>query len=512
MPELELDDIQGIILSGYGKLVYSAYLFLRFNDSSGARRWLGRLAPQITTSRRERDKEGKVIRPTSATNLALTAPGLKALGLDPGALATFPQEFVEGMAHDPRPRRMGDTGASAPERWEFGGAPDPELRTDPRTTNRTATTAGMATSGGHVTPRATSDYIHALLIFQTGEAPDDRKGAFIDKLCADCAAEFPDFGIEEVVERHVACQSPDAKEPFGFRDAISQPHVEGSPAPNRSGGRSIKAGEFVLGYDNEYGVPPQSPVVPAVHDRGDHLRPHPEKDPALGEVKDLGRNGSFLVFRKLAQDVAAFRRFLRDNSPDDEHERAALGAKLVGRWPGGAPLALCPGRDDPDFKQANDFGYADLDPHGFRCPMGAHVRRSNPRDALIGGKDESLRSVNRHRILRRGVVYGDPLPQGVFEDDGRERGILFVCVNADIERQFEFIQQTWINSPKFGGAYTDPDPITGPGPDDGAPATFTIPGEPSRRRLRGLARFVTVRGGGYFFLPSVRALRFLAEM
>jgi deferrochelatase/peroxidase EfeB len=170
---------------------------------------------------------------------------------------------------------------------------------------------------------------------------------------------------------------------------------------------------------------------------------------------------------------------------------------------------LTPNRDDPALASSNDFLYADQDPHGFACPIGAHIRRTNPRDSLVPRKD-SLTVSNRHSILRRGRSYGAPLQRFSTEsDDGTERGLLFVCANANIARQFEFVQQTWVNSPKFGGLYDDRDPLLGSHGAEGG--TLTIPERPVRRRLTGLPRFTTVRGGGYFFLPGIRALRFLAE-
>jgi Dyp-type peroxidase family len=217
----------------------------------------------------------------------------------------------------------------------------------------------------------------------------------------------------------------------------------------------------------------------------------------------LGRNGSYLVFRKLAQDVAGLRRYLRAHSRG-EGEAEILGAKLVGRWADGTPLALSD-VPDPQLSTATDFGYAELDPHGLRCPLGAHVRRANPRDALTRDAVASMRIVNRHRLLRRGVLYGPRLADGTVEDDGIDRGLLFLCINADIERQFEFVQQTWINNAKFGGLYDSPDPIAGSGG-----GVMTIPQPQLRRRLTGMPRFVRMLGGGYFFLPSRSALRYLA--
>ena len=197
-------------------------------------------------------------------------------------------------------------------------------------------------------------------------------------------------------------------------------------------------------------------------------------------------------------------------------QRIALAAKFVGRWPSGAPLTLSPERDDHELGRANEFGYAELDIAGERCPVGAHVRRANPRDALdpSAGAEASLAIVKRHRILRRGRLYGDVVPLDQLLDQGgagddQERGLHFLCLCANLARQFEFIQHTWVNNSKFGGLYDDVDPIAGTPTDLGG--TFTMPARPVRRRVVGVPRFSTVRGGAYFFLPGMAALRFLAR-
>jgi Dyp-type peroxidase family len=291
----------------------------------------------------------------------------------------------------------------------------------------------------------------------------------------------------------------------------------------------IQPGEVLLGYPNEYNKLPFSPTVAASDDSANLLRPdaeHPDR-------RDLGRNGTYLVFRKLRQDVVRFWQFCDEQTKNDDgtsnpEERTRLAAKMVGRWPSGAPARAVPRqrrlRSGRDAGRNNVFGFAETDPHGYRCPLGAHIRRSNPRDGLGPTPKESATIVNRHRLLRRGRPYGelmlDPLQES--GDDGVDRGLVFICLNANIARQFEFVQQTWINDPKFHGLYDNKDPITGdnldlslggpPDPEEDAdiPYNFTIPQQPVRRRISGLTRFVHVRGGGYFFLPGLSALRFLA--
>jgi Dyp-type peroxidase family len=305
----------------------------------------------------------------------------------------------------------------------------------------------------------------------------------------------------------------DDREHFGFRDGISQPIVEGL---GRTGppGNTVRAGEFVLGYRNEYGQYTAGPVVRDTTGRSG------------GDGFDLGRNGTYLVFRQLRQHVAAFWRFVDDatKNPDGSGDPAArlkLAAKLVGRWPSGAPLAMAPDRDNPELGDASDFGYHKIDPHGFGCPIGAHIRRTNPRDSLdpSPGTDKSLAINKRHRLLRRGREYGPPLPMndpatadslGIVEEFETDRGLHFICLNANIGRQFEFVSHTWLNNPNFAGLYDDADPLVAGRSPFGC--TFTVQAQPVRQRFSGLPQFVTVRGGAYFFLPGLRAIRYLANL
>lgn len=269
---------------------------------------------------------------------------------------------------------------------------------------------------------------------------------------------------------------------FGYRDGFSQPLVEGSGAESLPGdGRAIKAGEFVLGYPSETGQPLGMPA-PDV----------------------LGRNGSYVVFRKYHSHVAAFNKFLYDNGRT-EQERELLAAKLVGRWRSGAPLALAPERDDPaigeDPQRINNFGYAD-DPRGLRTPVGSHIRRMNPRDSKL----EILSDVNIRRIIRRSTSYGDPLPSDRLRDDGASRGLDFIALGARAIDNVEFLQSEWVNSGSFAGLGKEKDPLISR-QDKGA--HFTVPGSPPRR-VHNIQSFNTLLGGEYFFLPSLSAIRWLA--
>jgi len=222
----------------------------------------------------------------------------------------------------------------------------------------------------------------------------------------------------------------------------------------------------------------------------------------------LGRNGTYVVFRKLHTKVAAYRQYLHARAVS-RAEEALLGAKMVGRWPSGAPLALAPTADDPalgqDARRHNNFGYAD-DPRGLKCPVGAHARRANPRDAF--DNDGSV-NVRLHRMIRRGTSYGPPLPDDALDDDGLDRGIVFVFAGAHLKRQFEFVKTHWLNDGIFIGAPAEKDPLVGP--NDGT-GSFTIPQRPIRRRLPDLPPFVVTRGGEYCFAPGLRAMSWLADL
>jgi len=289
-------------------------------------------------------------------------------------------------------------------------------------------------------------------------------------------------------------QLPSGRTHLGFVDGIGEPDIEGSgltsvvqSAPGRYGslpgfGAPVKAGEFLLGYDNELGRPSPAPAPP-----------------------ELARNGTYVSFRKLRIDVAAYRRFLAEHSTSPAEEEL-LAAKMIGRWPSGAPLELTPTQDDPglasDPDRVNAFAYRDDDPRGLRCPVGAHVRRMNPRDSLDAATD-----VNLHRILRRGATYGPPLPQGQTTDDGVDRGIAFIFLGTEIGRQFEFVKGQWTNDGQFAGLGDEQDPLVG---NRHSSDTYTVPSHPFRRRLTGIPQFVRTCGGEYLFLPGLHALAWLA--
>ncbi|MDZ7727036.1 MAG: Dyp-type peroxidase [Dehalococcoidia bacterium] len=458
---LELEDIQGIVARGYGGLPLAAFLLLGIPSGPGGRAWLAQVADEVTPADHRPDR--------TALHVAFTRQGLVNLGLPEGSIARFSHEFRDGMTSPHRQRILGDTGESAPEHWEWGGPGAPGVDA-------------------------------VLLLYAVDQAA-------MDTLLAQQTAAAEAHGLAVQTTPHTSPVLD--REPFGFRDGISQPFIEGlgkkGPAVN-----TIRAGEFVLGYENEYGLLTDRPVVPADSDPTRLLPVVPGDTGA----RDFGRNGTYLVFRQLEQDVAGFWSHLDSLSrtasgEEDPGTREWLAAKMVGRWPGGASLVESPEHDDPALAHANDFGYHERDVDGLRCPVGAHVRRANPRDSLDPdpGTEASYELNKRHRLLRRGRPYGPPF-DAERGHDGEKRGLHFICLSANIARQFEFVQQTWLGNPKFDGLYDSVDPLLGPRGPGGA--TYSIPRYPVRQRFTGLPSFVTVRGGAYFFLPGIRALRYLA--
>ena len=479
-------DIQGFITSGFGHLPCSAYLLLEIGDRARAQEWLKGLLHQLTTAATWRLKAGEPKqKPKRTINLAFTYPGLQALGLSEAVLHTFPSEFCDGMASTPQARILSDTGESAPEHWELGG------------------------------PQNAA--IHAVLILNA-ETPAD-----LDAYCGEHRQTIHAMQggvVEHESSAQYGTRPEHSREPFGFFDGISQPQIEGIK------GEGVRTGEFILGYPNEYGFYPLSPVLPAADDP-QHILPdsaNPNHKP--DQFRDLGFNGTFVVYRKLEQDVAGFWRFLQAESVRlkgavDPGFMVWLAAKMVGRWPSGASLVITPESDQPSLRDY-DFLYAQADPLGLACPLGSHVRRTNPRDQVgPAGQIESLHMASRHRILRRGKPYGpqlfDPTEltrlhnldalQAVvdLQDDGQSRGIHFLCANASIKSQFAFIQQAWANNPSVSGLADNRDPIAGDNDPVKAPGGMLIPERDSTLRTAALPRFVTTRGGVYLFMPGLAA-------
>jgi len=434
---LEFDDIQHILLTRAPALT-GRYEFLSLKDRAGARAWLAAMldkVPSAKTLRESVNSENRWI------TLAFTWQGLRALGVDEAALATFPEEFRQGMAA--RAEMLGDTGANDPAHWiDETASPD----------------------------------LHAIaILFARDAAERGRCELEHRKLVAECK------GVEVLSTLDLEATPPFeyAHDHFGYRDRLSQPVIEGSgDEPTPGSGAPLKPGEFILGYPDESGL--QQPL------------PQPEA---------LSRNGSFMAYRRLEEHVGKFRDFLRANGKTHE-EQELIAAKLMGRWRSGAPLTLAPEKDDPglgaDLQRNNNFNYKQEDPQGYAVPLGSHMRRMNPRDTAA--------NMNRRRMIRRGATYGPHLPEGTPED-GKERGIAAFVICGSLIRQFEFAQNVWVNDRNFHELGNEHDPIIGA--QDGT-LEFKIPKRPIRRKITGLPAFTTVRGGAYFFLPGLKALRWLA--
>lgn len=320
--------------------------------------------------------------------------------------------------------------------------------------------------------------LHAIVILFARDATErERCQDEHEKLVAQCD------GIEVLSTLDLDATPPIdyAHDHFGYRDRLSQPVIEGSgEVPTPGSGAPLKPGEFILGYPDESGQT--------------YSMPQPEI---------LSRNGSFMAYRCMQEHVGRFRHFLRQHGQTPD-EQELVAAKLMGRWRGGAPLTLAPHKDDPalglDPQRNNDFNYKQMDPHGYAVPLGSHMRRMNPRD--------TAENMNRRRMIRRGATYGPHLPEDAPED-GTERGIAAFVICASLIRQYEFAQNVWVNDRNFHELGNERDPIIGN--HDGT-FEFKIPKRPIRKKITGLPAFTTVRGGAYFFLPGITALRHLSTL
>jgi deferrochelatase/peroxidase EfeB len=405
---LELDDLQHIVITRVPALT-GRYEFLTFRQAAQGRAWLAGILDHVASVQQARDS---IEREQRWISVAFTYQGLRALGVDEQALATFPEEFRQGMVA--RAEMLGDIGRNHPDRW-VGGLASPALHAIAILFSRNATERQRATRE-HQTFLASTSGVEVLSSL-------DVDG-------------FPPFDY--------------AHDHFGYRDRLSEPQIEGSGVePTPGSGAPVKAGEFILGYVDESGT-----LVP------------------LPQPQILSRNGTFMAYRRL--------------------------------WRSGAPLILVPEKDDPalgaDYQRNNDFNYAQMDPKGYAVPLGSHIRRMNPRDTAA--------NIQRRRMVRRGATYGPPLPEGAPED-GVDRGIASFILCGSLVRQFEFAQNVWINDPNFHELGNERDPLIGN--QDGS-FDFTMPKRPIRKKITGMPAFTTLLGGAYFFLPGIKALRYLAAL
>ena len=437
---VELDDIQATVLRYRPEPYYGTHVMLNVDDVRAGREFLRDVAPHVDSAA----EWWRADEPWIA--VAITYSGLVALGVPEESLQSFPEAFRVGMAA--RAEALRDYGVNDPKRWEpaFG--------------------SGIIHIGVSVFSDSTEKWRRTMDTARRHY--EGRPGLTV------VSAE--DFGAQ-----------PGDLNPLGYRDSIGQPAIEGSgvePLPGQ--GPAIRAGEFILGYPGEAGVP----------------LPAPEPDV-------LGRNGTYVGLRKYQSRVGAFNRFLHANAGTDD-ERELLAAKLVGRWRSGAPLPLAADRDDPalgaDPLRNNDFTYA-ADQDGRQVPLGAHMRRMNPRDTEMA----VLADVNIHRIIRRSTTFGAPYDANALspQDDETPRGLHFIFIGAKAMATMEFLQQEWINNGNFMSLGDERDPNVGL-QEDGA--IFTIPREPVRRRVHGIETFNVLRGGEYFFMPSLSALRWLGNL
>lgn len=508
---IETDEVQSLVFRGFPSHDYMLSAALTLPDNDTARKaWLNHLRRDVTFG------EQPDVAHTTATFVAFSARGMaKCLGRTEEEkaenMAAFPPIFRLGMAE--RARVLGDTGPSAPTDWQWA---------DVNTTNNAGKAADAVLFIYGTDAQACRD------VLATHEAKLGRKAIWTlltepTKKTKDFR-QAPDTGGEKPMYEH-----------FGFRDGISQPILRGTQREVAAEDKAdvVDVGELLLGYRDGSGYAPMAVTLPAESDPGDELETDtPEflsRFPRFAgsqdaDLRDFGRNGTYVVVRQLMQDVKGFNDFLAvqegelkkyeglSDSIGGEITQEWIAAKMMGRWRSGASLISrphemtgrkTPGNQPPDTAD-NDFNFASDDPQGLRCPFGAHIRRSNPRGSLAPNDPKQAMIERRHRILRRGRPYGD---------ETSEKGMLFVALCADIERQFEFLQQSWVGSPSFQGLSHEPDPITSPPSADPAkPFVFTIPTPSGPVTMKNLKSFVTVRGGGYFFMPSRSAIRFVAGL
>jgi Dyp-type peroxidase family len=530
--KIEWHDVQGLVLSGYPQLPFGAYIPWQFLSPRGqaeaeaevraeteavteaevaaetktrAKAWLKSLTQRVMRAdayEEEDQAPGQPRRPTdlkmlkkgghkqpSAINVALTASGLTKLGVSNDEPSRFSAEFWEGMAPQPKsenstPRRtniLGDVGENSPDRWSWGGWDKPKVD-------------GLLLLYA-LCPNSLQTLIEEERLHMSG-----------------VAAPLPDAaGGPLILYGRIW---PDLKEHFGFKDGISQPIIDGTNEAARKSSKEarisvVKPGEILHGYLNERGA--------RVSFSSAAQRGQSRSNRTPGPSRDLARNGTYLVFRQLEQNVEAFRSGIakmayRLRGNKDQKSKDWVAARMIGRTQEGDPL-IPPSADSAiTNKSRNDFLYYFEDRFGLRCPLGAHIRRANPRDIIGPDPDSGLRLSKMHRIIRRGRSYGDKLPPSTrgkaANGADSPRGMLFIALNADIAGQFELIQHTWINNGRFNGLYEEMDPLVH---FPGEKRVMTIQRRPTSLPVDGLKQFVTVRGGAYFFLPGIQALRSLAE-
>jgi deferrochelatase/peroxidase EfeB len=438
---LELDDIQHYLLTRPNATI-AQYDFISFKNAESGRSWIATLLDKVGTVKSVMEGSETDMR---WVTLAFTFNGLRKLGLDEHSLSTFPEPFKQGMAA--RATMLGDTGANHPDHWE---------------------------------DNITSPELHAVVILFARDQNEKERCVKEHKTYLD---QHPGVEILSTLLLEAVPPFDYVHEHFGYRDRITTPVIEGMNIEATPGSSApSKPGEFFLGYPDETG----------------HMPPLP-----LPEI--LTKNGSYLAYRKMQEHVGRFRDFLKENGKTEE-EQELVAAKMMGRWrKTGAPLVLCPDKDDKelawDEKRNNNFDYGKMDPQGYACPVGAHIRRMNVRDNNVS------QIMNRRLVIRRGGTYGPHLPDDAPED-GANRGIAVFAGCADLSRQFEFLISVWANDLEFEELH-ERDPFVGT--QDGT-LGMVIPKRPIKKKLKGIPAFTNVRGGAYFFLPSIKGLQYLSSL
>lgn len=517
---------QGLVVNGYGWLPTGRALFLEIGEAQSGGAWLRALdavapvTPAVPPAKDDANVQSQ------AAAIAFTWTGLKRMGLAKTALASFSRPFREGMFQEDRLRRLGDRRRGVWLDTVAEGGPTWSANTPPREPTNETVGAYDVSYGGDEEHIETAVTVHAVLLLYTRDEPA------ADALAADVEAALAPHGVGVVRRLELRLdveQAGISREHFGFADGLSQPEPfdgdgavtrQGQPVLERDPVQGVPLGEFLVGYLNGHHEKALGPVVPGIPEGTRDPRPEEADLPPHPDAQgfyDFGLNGSYMVVRELKQDVAAFWTSMGENAaaiqkrdPENSAHVTAewLAERVVGRDREGH--LLCPGgRLPPDASGLPDNNYLFLenDPYGVGCPPGSHVRRANPRDALAPTLAQGaglLAAANNHRILRRGRKFGSKIAD-YRRDDGVDRGLLFICLNTDIARQFEFIQQTWLLNSDFAVLFDEVDPLVGP---DGR---MTIREEPLRRTVH-VKTFVKMTGGDYFFLPSLPALKYLAML
>lgn len=530
---LDLADIQGNILTAYGKLGFpkGRFMLLHVHHGEKARKFLTAMTPMITTALRWPSSANiptgrqQAQRPQVAVNIAFTWYGLLALGVPTRTLRGMPDEFIAGMKA--RAPMLGDDFGgleSWDEVWTKAGedyGANPNTAHILITLNAQMNSDGTAVAALAATTKEIEDLCRTIggVRLLIGHNPPGRPSQPFQELSAIMARDGE------------GNSRPIRKEHFGFDDAIGDPIFDGqypdgyeqtlalgNGAVDGVGRwRPLATGEFLLGYPDEA-----------------------QEIAGAAMPLSFSRNGAFMAYRKLHQNVVAFRNFMTETAarfgavfgiakPEDAVQ--TLMAKMAGRWSDGVPLSVAPTLTDwaqfnakypsgteRDRALAN-FTFGD-DPDGVKCPVTSHMRRVNTRDGMDPtgrDPDPSKRNGsvlnNRRRILRRGLPYGDS-SAGVTDAD--EHGIVMLAVCASLFRQFEFVQQQWINYGLDARAGNDSCPIVGNHPAGGPQAQrakFVVPADPKSGHppfiVEGIPQFVETRGGEYFFVPSMTALRMI---